>query len=346
MVKRKTSRVGNSTKKNRRFLLISREFIGALNTALQETVVLQIGQTPIGTGPPQGFGIDATGRNRRASGANGPGAGNICRRIPHHQDLVIGQRTTHGSRSPATGTAGNFRPILVIIAKATEGEFLPKVVSAKLQFSTQANIASQQSDQRWLRQGTESGETARHTRTNLSLVGGKVMVQPEKVGIEEPEPFPGSIHDPMGTQKIPNQAGIRGAVKSQVCGPGRLPVHVFRHAGKRLHPRTTRANQRAIDIKQDQANHWPEERGTPPPICQSRLPERQDTAVDIEGIRDQAGVGQNGPGVVTVIRSNEFSPSVRPQFRPVTGGVSLGGRWPVRGYFDLRSAPDLVWRFR
>lgn len=127
-----------------------------------------------------------------------------------------------------------------------------------------------------------------------------MVIEPKKIGIEEPASFIRRIGQPMGSQKIANQSRVRGAVKTQVRSACRPSVEMLGDTGKCFHARTPRANQRAIDVKQNQTNHLSKESDTTAPIFQYSPLKWDDVPLKFCEPGRQVEVGHDGPGIVTV----------------------------------------------
>ena len=83
------------------------------------------------------FSIGSHGQHPRV---DRPGAPDVVWRVAHHQDLSTRQFHAQSLAAAPSGHRRNLVPVLVIVAKATDGKPLPQIMSAQLDFRAPPDV--------------------------------------------------------------------------------------------------------------------------------------------------------------------------------------------------------------
>jgi hypothetical protein len=125
----------------------------------------------------------------------------------------------------------------------------------QLQFGTEANVAGEQAESRGSRQLLKRGNQIRHSWTRFPRQLCKQMMEPENVGVEKPLEITTSRRNAMCAEAFPDKRRISPAGEIQTFGGAGNSEFSGKRARKSLHARATCADQRAIDIEQNEPEH-------------------------------------------------------------------------------------------
>ena len=87
-----------------------------------------------------------SGRHRQTARGDCTGTRDIQRRVPHHQNLIPGQRSPEQLRAPALGDVRDLVSILMIVPEPSRPKLLPEMVMPQLDLRPKPDIAGQEAD--------------------------------------------------------------------------------------------------------------------------------------------------------------------------------------------------------
>ena len=145
--------------------------------------------------------------------------------------------------------------LLVVVGESAEFELFPQAEVAQLDFRPQPDIAGEQAENRRAGQGLEGPEHLPHAAADLGLAAGQNVVEPESVPFEEALKILRRRGNVVVLKTFAHQAEIGASRKAHFIQTV-LGVELRGEGfGKSLRPRVPRADERAVDVEQDQFYH-------------------------------------------------------------------------------------------
>ena len=142
----------------------------------------------------------------------------------------------------------------MIVGKAAEREFVPQLEPFQLDLRAAPDVAGEQTEQRRFGARGQRAVKFQHARTRPARAICHQLLQADHVGREKALEIPGRRLDAPQREKLPHQRDIRAPGeldKFRAVGDAKFRGQGH---GKRLHPGPARVNERAVNIKQDQAD--------------------------------------------------------------------------------------------
>jgi hypothetical protein len=131
------------------------------------------------------FARAGSAADSQRAGTDGLSASDIKNGIPHDDDLFRGEIIAQDGPAALQGQGGQIIAALILIAENAHLEIIPKVKMAKLDLSTQADIAGQKPNQRGFLLSLEAIDEMVYTGADLSMSPAEHIIKPEDVGIEK-----------------------------------------------------------------------------------------------------------------------------------------------------------------
>ena len=126
---------------------------------------------------------------------------------------------------------------------------------AQLDLGPETDIARQQAEHRRFAQGQALLDKSRNPLANVALALPQDLIEPENITRKEPLEVFRRARDTMKPEELPHQADIRSSGKFKFFEAIRSVEFRSEYLGEGAHPRAAGANQRAINVEQDQPNH-------------------------------------------------------------------------------------------
>lgn len=196
-----------------------------------------------------------TGRYRKTFGTDGFGAGNIQRRIANHDDLIPRQLALEQTRRSLLGDTRYLVAIMTIIPEPSGIELTPKIKASKFQLRPQANIARKQTEGGRLRKALKIAEKLRRGWACSPRIVFQDVVQPKIIGIEEVIDMHWRVLNVMPPEELLHKPSIRAPCELHALSAVGNAEGGFKRVSKGFASRSTRVQQGAINIKQNETYH-------------------------------------------------------------------------------------------
>lgn len=184
-------------------------------------------------------------------------AAHVERRVADDDDLLWLQIFPQHTARAIQGGGGDVVALLVVVGEPAEMERLPQAEFAELDLCAELDVAGEQAEHGWLRQGLKVVDELSHAATFLAVELVQHVVEPEDVILEEPAEISRRFRQTVDAEKLTDKAHVRA--------PGEL--HLFRavmqvelrgeRPRERFRARAARMHQRAVNVEQNQSNHAP-----------------------------------------------------------------------------------------
>jgi len=195
-------------------------------------------------------------------GFDGLPTADVVRRVAHDQDLVTPQILMEQPAAALARDGGDLIALLVVVAKCAGLEDLPEIEVAQLDFRTQTDVSGQEANDGWLRQRAKLAQEMSDTGNDPALGSGEEIIEPKNVAVEKPAGILRARLNPVLEKELPGERRVGPTGELQTLGPIREIELGGERAGERFHASAARANQRAVNVEQNQSDHGGEGTGS------------------------------------------------------------------------------------
>ena len=126
---------------------------------------------------------------------------------------------------------------------------------AQFDFRAEPDVAGQQAERRGQGQAAQLPDEFPHSINHNAAGLRQHVIEPEHIGVEETTEILQRRFDLVLEEKLARQSRVGSARKPQpLRAVGDVELR-GKCAAERLHSRASGANERAVDVEQDQSNH-------------------------------------------------------------------------------------------
>ena len=143
----------------------------------------------------------------------------------------------------------------MIVGERAGLENFPELEAAQFDFRAEFDVASEQADERRVRQTIQFADELHHSGADIAVTILDQVVKPVDIVLEEaPEVFLG-VRDVAKGEHLAHERNIRATGEAHLLDAFMHAKDRGEGAGKRLDARAACADERAVNVEQNQSNH-------------------------------------------------------------------------------------------
>jgi hypothetical protein len=181
--------------------------------------------------------------------ANGPPAANVQGGVANQDDLLASDFGAKHAGAALERDARDLVAIFMIIGEGARYELLPEVEVAQFDFGTELDVAREQAEEWWFRQGFQFAEERPDARTFFGFALGEEVVEPEGITVEKSREVFAGGWNMIQREKLAHETDIGATRESDRFGAVQDAELRGEHFGEGFHAGAAGANQRAVNVE-------------------------------------------------------------------------------------------------
>jgi len=186
---------------------------------------------------------------------DGPCAANVQRCVADHDDLWTGDWGLEHAGPALQGDARNLVAILMVIGEGAGRKLLPEIEVTQFDFGTELDIAGEEAEEWWLRQGLQLAQERPDARTSCGFILGEKVIEPEDVAIEEAREVLAGGRNAVPCETLAHETEIGAAREAHMLGAVGEVEFGGEDFGEGFHPGAAGADKGSVNIEKHQFCH-------------------------------------------------------------------------------------------
>src|SRR5436190_4957575 len=215
----------------------------------------EIGDEPVRLATPKLVDGKDTGGDGEDFGLDGVAAFDVARSIADDEDFFAGEFCAKEFGAAVACDGGDLVAVFVVIAIRAHGEGIPEAVMGELQESALFDVAREETDERAMGHGAESGDEFVDTGKDVAVEGDEHAFEPNDVSAKEAREMLRRGRDAEELKELADDGRVRAASEPDVFGGVGDVEFLLADFGESFFARAAGFDECAVDVEKDEADH-------------------------------------------------------------------------------------------